>query len=446
MRSDSASIFFQYSGELRVVRELVVVADVEAEELLRRRDALSDRAWAATASNIAAATSARAGWRRGNELARRRRDADSVRFTMQVLACYEGGWATGVEMNGPKDNRLQEDTRAPGRWPAGPVRGGGPPSPNRSDMPPRLARFLHDPAADRDGRKGMRVLVTGGTGVVGVAAVNGLLARGHPVRLLCRHADRDVAQWSRNVQPFVGDITNASITGSADDCDAVLHLAGIIEETPPERTYERVNVHGTRNTVKEAARARVKSFVYVSSLGAQRGRSAYHRSKLGGETIVSAFPGEWRIVRLGNVYGPGDTVISVLLRTIRMVPVVPTIDGGRVEFQPIWHHDAGEALAAIVEGGGGSCPIVEVTGPERTSMADLLDQLGELTGRRPPRVPVPAFLADIAVHAAEAAGLKLPLRSASLTMLLEHNVIDDPSLNALPQLLDHPPTPLHWTD
>jgi len=289
----------------------------------------------------------------------------------------------------------------------------------------------------------MRVLVTGGTGVVGVAAVNALLARGHSVRLLSRHAARNAEQWQTGVEAFAGDVAETeSIAGAAEGCDAVLHLAGIIEEELPDRTYERVNVQGTHNMVEEAARHGVRRFVYVSSLGAERGSSEYHRSKFAAEASVSLFPGEWSIVRLGNVYGPGDAVISVLLRTIRIVPIVPTVDGGREEFQPIWHKDAGEALAAIVEGAEGTDRVIEVAGPERTSMADLLDRFSALTDRAPPRVPVPAFLADLGVRAAEFAGVRLPLNAAELTMLLEHNVIDDPSRNVLPRLLGRAPTTL----
>ena len=289
----------------------------------------------------------------------------------------------------------------------------------------------------------MRILVTGGSGIVGVATINALVRRGHEVRLLCRHADREVGQWGHGVEAWPGDITiPESIEGAADSCEAVLHIAGIIEEHPPKRTYLRVNVEGTRNVVEEAARAHARRFVYVSSLAAQRGKSAYHKSKYAAESFVSRFRGEWCVVRLGNVYGPGDFVVSVLLRTLRITPAVPTVDGGRQPFQPIWHCDAGEALAAIIAGGGGAASILEVAGPERTSMSDLLDRFSKLTGRHPLRVPVPSKVADVSVRAAEAAGIHLPLNAAELTMLLEHNVVEHPDHNALPRLLDRPATNL----
>src|SRR5687768_12266080 len=99
----------------------------------------------------------------------------------------------------------------------------------------------------------MKVLVTGGTGVVGKSAVDHLLRRGHTVRLLSRHADDDARQWAEGVEPRTGDVGDpAALRGAADGCDAVLHVAGIVAETPPEVTFEKVNVQGTRNLVEEA--------------------------------------------------------------------------------------------------------------------------------------------------------------------------------------------------
>ena len=72
---------------------------------------------------------------------------------------------------------------------------------------------------------------------------------------------------------------------------------------PPEQTFARINVEGTRNVLQEARRAGVRRLVYMSSLGAERGQSAYHQSKFRGEEAVRSFAGEWTILRPGNVYG-----------------------------------------------------------------------------------------------------------------------------------------------
>lgn len=289
----------------------------------------------------------------------------------------------------------------------------------------------------------MRVLVTGGTGVVGTSAVTALLQRGHSVRLLSRHASEDVEQWSQGVHPWPGDVASAaSLAGASDDCDAVLHLAAIIEEDPPASTFARVNVEGTRNILREAERAGVARFVYVSSLGAERGSSGYQRSKKEGEALVRAFGGDWRIVRPGAVYGPGDEHFSVLLRMVRTLPVVPVVGDGEQRFQPIWHEDLAEALAVVVERDDLARRSLAVAGRELTSQNDLLDRMRRLTDRSPARIPVPELAASLGLGALDLLGVGTPINEEQLTMLREGIVIPDDARNALVDDLGIEPTPL----
>ena len=158
----------------------------------------------------------------------------------------------------------------------------------------------------------MKILVTGGTGVIGRAAVTELLRRGHEVRLLSRGAETDVASWEGAVEPFAADIGSAPrLVGAADGCTAVLHIVGIVEEAAPDFTFERINIDGTRNIVAESERARVGRLVFVSSLGADRGESAYHHSKIATEQIVTGFKGSWTIARVAAVIGPRDETVFV---------------------------------------------------------------------------------------------------------------------------------------
>jgi len=289
----------------------------------------------------------------------------------------------------------------------------------------------------------MRVLVTGGTGVVGQAAVSAIVERGHTVRLLTRHAEHDAQQWPRGVEAVDGSVTDlASVRGSADGCDAVLHLVAVVDEHPPEATFEKVNVEGTRVIVREAERAGVRRFVYVSSLGADRGESEYHKSKRAGEEIARGFRGAWLVVRPGNVYGPGDEQISLVLKLVRSLPVVPVLDDGDQTFQPIWAGDLGAALALAVEREELSGRTLEVAGPDRTSMNDLIDRFAEITGRKPLRVPVPGFLASLGVKVAQTFGVELPVNDGQLTMVRERNVVTAAEGNALVDVFHVTPTSL----
>ena len=288
----------------------------------------------------------------------------------------------------------------------------------------------------------MKVLVTGGSGVVGQAAVTELVRAGHSVRLLSRNAAEDSLQW-HGVESWPASLTDqAALRGCAEGCDLVLHVAGIVDEDPPLVTFENTNVQGTRSILREAERSQVGRFIYVSSLGAEAGESPYHRSKRRAEDIVRNFAGGWIILRPGNVYGPGDEVVSLLLNMVRTLPVVPVIGSGDDKFQPIWVEDLAAAIMSCVNRPDLHGRVLDLAGAEQTSINDLLARLAEITGRNPARVPIPSFIASAGASLAGLLGAKLPINENQLTMLSEENVIHVPGGNALVGVLHITPTTL----
>jgi uncharacterized protein YbjT (DUF2867 family) len=288
----------------------------------------------------------------------------------------------------------------------------------------------------------MKVLVTGGTGVIGEAAVTEILAAGNTVRLLSRNATRDARRWSKGVEAWPATLGDSEhLRGCAEGCDLVLHIAGIIQETG-DLTFESVNVEGTRAIVREAERCRVGRFIYMSSLGAETGESPYHRSKRRAEEIVRNFAGGWIILRPGNVYGPGDEVVSLLLTMVRTMPVVPVVGTGEDLFQPIWVEDLSEVLVQSVHRTDLHGRVLEVAGEERTCLNDLIDRISAITGRTPTRIPIPSFLATAGATIAGLLGANLPVNESQLRMLSEGNVIRTPGTNALTGVFRIKPTSL----
>ncbi|HMI55543.1 MAG TPA: NAD-dependent epimerase/dehydratase family protein [Gemmatimonadaceae bacterium] len=289
----------------------------------------------------------------------------------------------------------------------------------------------------------MQVLVTGGTGVVGQAAVTDLLEQGHSVRVLSRKAAEEVKQWPQGVESWPAGLGDQdALRGCAEGCDVILHVAGIMEESPPGLTYESVNVEGTRTIVREAERCRVGRFIFVSSLGAEAGTSPYHRSKRRAEEIVRGFAGGWIILRPGNVYGPGDEVISLLLTMVRTLPVIPVIGSGDDKFQPIWVDDLAAALSECVRRPDLHGRVLEIAGEEKVSINEIIEQLSEITGRNPARIPIPSFLASAGITIGNLLGVKLPVTESQLTMLSEGNVIKTPGANAITAVFRIKPTSL----
>jgi nucleoside-diphosphate-sugar epimerase len=297
----------------------------------------------------------------------------------------------------------------------------------------------------------MRILVTGGSGLIGSAVVRALLQRGHEVRLLARRADEAAAEYPGGVQPVSAAIDDDdALQVATHGCDAIIHLAGILTEEPPAATYEKVNVGGTAKLLKAAAEAGAPFFVFVSSLGADRGGTDYHQSKRAAEEHVRAYAGPWLILRPGNVYGPGDETVSLLLKMLRSLPAVPVVGEADQKFQPLWCDDFGEALAQAVERRELAGRTLELSGPEVTTTADLLQRLAHLTDRPAETVSFPTTLAQAGTallekvggeRALRALGFSNPLSPAKLGLLLEETLVA-PEANALTTVFHVAPTTL----
>jgi uncharacterized protein YbjT (DUF2867 family) len=295
----------------------------------------------------------------------------------------------------------------------------------------------------------MKILITGGTGVIGRGVIPELLADGHQLRLLSRSASETAGEWPGGVECRDGDVADAgSLDGAAAGCQAVLHITGIVDESPPHVTFEKVNVEGTRNVVQEAARSGVRRFVFVSSLGADRGKSPYHQSKLQAEQEVARFPREWVITRPGHVFGPGDEMISTVLKMVRTSPVVPEVGMGQHQFQPLWFRDYGRALKECLSRPDLAGQRLDIAGGDVLTVHDLLRSLSRLTYRPAFPLPLPAFLVRGAVWTFERVrrflprGAALPLNESKLTMLVEENLIPSGGVNALVDVLHLEPTPI----
>src|SRR5690606_5251928 len=140
--------------------------------------------------------------------------------------------------------------------------------------------------------------------------------------------------------------------------------------------------------------------------------------------------------------GPGDEVVSTLLEMVRTLPAVPTVGMGDQPFQPVWAEDLADCLVAAVEGDQPAGQTLELAGREVTSTAEVLDLLAEITGKDPPRVPLPSMLVERGVELAGALGVDLPISEDVLTMLAEENVIARGGVNALTEVFGLEPTPL----
>lgn len=116
----------------------------------------------------------------------------------------------------------------------------------------------------------MKVLLTGGTGMMGSNLAHGLVAAGHEVRCLVMPDDPATLLEGLAIERVSGNLLDPESLGQAvAGVEAVLHTAGVVSywNRRTELLWQ-VNVEGTRAVLDAAARAGVRRFLHTSSIAA----------------------------------------------------------------------------------------------------------------------------------------------------------------------------------
>lgn len=272
----------------------------------------------------------------------------------------------------------------------------------------------------------MRVLVTGGRGLLGSAVVTALA-----------DAEWDVTSFQRTsaghappVREVLGDVTDPeAVRRVMAGQDAVVHLAARVSMVGPYEDFRRVNVDGTRLVLDAARAAGVGRFVHVSSpsvahagepligVGAtaadpSHARGNYARSKAEAELLAlsCSAPGfSVTAVRPHLVWGPGDTQLIGRIAERARAGRLVLVDDGAALIDTTYVTNAADAIvAALVR-----CELPEVAGRpwvvtngEPRTVAELVTRIARAAGAAPPTRHVPFPVARAAGAAIERAWVR----------------------------------------
>jgi UDP-glucose 4-epimerase len=115
----------------------------------------------------------------------------------------------------------------------------------------------------------MKIAVTGASGNLGSALLRRLTAAGHDVVGVSRRAAEPLPAGVTWREVDVGaDAAPEALAAAFRGCDAVVHLAWMIQPQHDEALLERTNVGGTRHVLGAAETAGVGQVVVVTSIGA----------------------------------------------------------------------------------------------------------------------------------------------------------------------------------
>lgn len=292
-------------------------------------------------------------------------------------------------------------------------------------------RLSFQPGLSYLGQIQMRFLVTGGAGFLGGALANKLATAGHAVVVLDNLSNGEASQLHSPIQFTQGDINNIPLLWSLlREVDCVYHLAArvsVAESVLHPQAYNAVNVGGTVSLMEAMRDTGVRRVVFTSS-GAVYGRlptqpvhesdtpnpdSPYAVSKWAAEQYIHTIGQLWDIetvaLRIFNAYGPHQSM------PVSHAPVVPrflhqAVTGGSVVLHGdgqqtrdfVYVTDVVAALVAAASAKAIDRQVINIGSGQETSLAQLVDQIEQVTGKRANRLHnpqkgsgVPRLVADI---------------------------------------------------
>lgn len=266
----------------------------------------------------------------------------------------------------------------------------------------------------------MRAFVTGGTGFIGRHLVRKLRERGDEVAVLVRTPEKASGLRALGCEIIEGDLSDAAaIERGVKNREAVFHVGATYKVGIPKSqrpAMHDANVGGTERVLDAAIAAGVSRIVYVSTgnvYGNTRGevvdesyvrpqppaflsyydQTKYEAHQVARDRIAQGAP--IVIVQPGGVIGPGDPseLGNMIDQTrsgkmkLRMFP--------EAGFNFIYVEDVAEGILLAYDKGtiGESYNLAG----EKSTMGELVDKTAALSGRKPPRVTMPAAMMKLAI-------------------------------------------------
>ncbi|OAN42764.1 SDR family oxidoreductase [Microbacterium sp. H83] len=193
----------------------------------------------------------------------------------------------------------------------------------------------------------MRIVVAGGTGLVGRHTVEAARERGHDVTVLARSRGADV-------------LTGSGLTDAVAGADALIDVTNIttLSATTATEFFETA----TRNMLAAEEKAGVAHHVALSIVGIDGIDASYYAGKLAQERMVAASAVPSTIARAGQFH---EFAGQLLAQQHGSIAVMPTL-----LMRPVAAREVGEHLVRVAEAG----PVgraQDIVGPRDEILVDV---------------------------------------------------------------------------
>lgn len=244
--------------------------------------------------------------------------------------------------------------------------------------------------------KSLRVLVLGGSGLVGRHVCEQLVRAGHRVTVPTRRASRAACvQTLPGLTVLEADVhDDAALAHLMAGHDAVVNLIAVLHGNAAR--FERVHVQLPERIAAAMQSTGVQRLVHVSALGADpQGPSMYQRSKARGEAVLQSSRLDLTLLRPSVIFGAEDKFLNLFAGLQQVLPFMP-LAGSGTKFQPVWVNDVAAAIVRCLQDRQTIGQTYEAFGPETFTLGELVRCSGQWAGvnhgKGRPVIPLPRWV------------------------------------------------------
>jgi len=286
----------------------------------------------------------------------------------------------------------------------------------------------------------MKVALFGGTGFVGGYLVDELLEQGHVPVLLIRPGSEEKLLRPEGCETVPGVIEDPeAVRRTVTGAGAVIYNVGILKEYPQRGiTYQALHFDGARLAMDTAAEAGVRRFLLMSANGVKADGTGYQKTKYLAEQHLQASGLDWTIFRPSVLFGDPrgrmefatqlhrDIVASPLPAPLFYDGLLP-FGAGSMQMSPIHVRDVAKIFADSLQRQESVGRIYHLGGPRCVSWKQILETIGEATGKRVFGLPTPAWAVKTVAGLLDGLDI-LPVTRDQMSMLMEGNTCDSAGL------------------
>lgn len=281
-----------------------------------------------------------------------------------------------------------------------------------------------------------KILVTGGTGLIGSHLIELLVGQGRSpgdIRVLVRPSSDTRFLTDLGVELRYGDVQDVeSLKAAVKGVGIVFHCAGVVGKQGPQTAEAmrnanwQINFIGTTHLLEAAHRAGVGKFIHVSTVGIHGLPGSYAAFKRAAEEKVWEYYRTYRlksvIIRPALTLGERDRLITKRLMALARRKVIPLIKDGAASLPFVYAKDVARALVLASESEAAVGQAYDVVG-FFASLKEVVQCFVALLGSHARIISVPVSAAYLAALIAEV-GLAItgkslrPIQSGHLVRLV----------------------------